>query len=158
LLLFLTLGVGLEVLLGVKALSYLDPGNEMRRLLWRLGHAHGALLSLVHIAFAFTLAAVGVGGVEPASVPRSLRLASRCFTASLWLLPGGFLAGGAVLLRGEPNVAVLLAPLGALLLFVAVGSTARFVGRSGMQSTRGSAEASDRELASEEPRAAGAPR
>lgn len=127
LLLFLTIGFGLELLHGFKAMVYLDLGHEMRRLMWRLGHAHGALLSLVHIAFAFTLTAVGLGRVERAAAPSPLRLASRCFTAALVLLPGGFLGAGVVLVRGEPNAAVLLAPLGAVLLFVAVLATARAV-------------------------------
>ena len=41
---FATLGVGLELLHGFKVGLYLDVGNETRRLLWTLAHAHGVLL------------------------------------------------------------------------------------------------------------------
>lgn len=126
LLLFLTAGAVLEALHGFKSLAYLDADNAMRRLMWRLGHAHGALLSLVHVAFALTLPTVWLEG--RVQQERRLRLASRSLTASLLLLPGGFFAAGAVLVRGEPNPAILLVPLGAVLLFVAVAATARGVG------------------------------
>ena len=52
LLVFLTLGAFLETLHGFKAGFYLDASSETRRLLWTLAHAHGALLSLVHLALA----------------------------------------------------------------------------------------------------------
>ena len=55
LLLFLFVGIGLEAMHGFKIGWYLDVSNETRRLMWRLGHAHGVLLSLVNIAFAHTL-------------------------------------------------------------------------------------------------------
>ena len=53
---FLTLGAVLEAFHGFKIGYYLDAGNEARRLSLRLGHAHGTLLALVHVAFALTLA------------------------------------------------------------------------------------------------------
>ena len=55
LLLFLSLGLILEGLHGFKVRWYLDVSNELRRLMLTLAHAHGTLLALVHIAFAFTL-------------------------------------------------------------------------------------------------------
>ncbi|MFQ5556715.1 MAG: hypothetical protein ACE5GB_04305, partial [Acidimicrobiales bacterium] len=55
LLLFLTLGIALETLHGLKIGWYLNVSNQTRRLLWTLSHAHGTLLALVHIAFAATL-------------------------------------------------------------------------------------------------------
>ena len=52
---FLILGLALELLRGFKVGLYLDVPNETRRLMWTLAHAHGALLGLVHIAFAVSL-------------------------------------------------------------------------------------------------------
>lgn len=133
LLLFLTVGFVLEALHGFKVLAYLDPGNEMRRFLWRLGHAHGSLLSLVHIAFALTVRALfdSPSGKDLAR----LTVASRCLTLALVLLPGGFVAGGTILVRGEPNPAVLLVPLGALVLFAGVALTAWAIARGSRSSS-----------------------
>ena len=52
LLVFLTLGLFLESLHAFKAAFYLDASSSTRRLMWTLAHAHGTLLSLVHLAFA----------------------------------------------------------------------------------------------------------
>ncbi|MFK7990384.1 MAG: hypothetical protein AB8I08_30460 [Sandaracinaceae bacterium] len=117
LLVFLTLGIGLEALHGFKVGYYLDVSNEVRRLMWTLAHVHGAALALVHVAFAGTLH-VGVlrrGGVV---------LASRLLSAAGVLLPLGFFLGGFGIAGGDPGVGVALVPLGALALFVAVASTA----------------------------------
>jgi hypothetical protein len=93
---------------------FLDLANEARRLLLRLAHAHGVLLGLVNIAFALSL---------PHRAPRSERVEvwiSRCVLLGSVLLPAGFLLGGLVVMGGDPNPAVLLAPIGALLLFAGV--------------------------------------
>ena len=124
LLVFLTSGIFLEAFHGFKVLAYLDADNATRRLMWRLAHGHGALLSLVHVAFALSLPLLWLE--EPAQ-KRRLRFASRSLTAALVLLPGGFFAAGTLLVRGEPNPAILLVPLGAVLLFVAVATTARSI-------------------------------
>ena len=58
LLLFLTLGIVLEAMHGFKVGWHLDVGNEARRLLWTLAHAHGTLLALIHIGFALTVRAL----------------------------------------------------------------------------------------------------
>ncbi len=55
LLLFLGLGLGLELFHGFKIRMYLDVANETRRLMWTLAHAHGALLSLIHVVFGLSL-------------------------------------------------------------------------------------------------------
>ena len=54
LLIFLSLGLVLEGLHGFKVGYYLKVSSETRRLMWTLAHAHGTLLALVNIAFAFT--------------------------------------------------------------------------------------------------------
>jgi GNAT superfamily N-acetyltransferase len=119
LLVFLSLGLALEALHGFKLGLYLDVANEARRLSWRLAHAHGTLLSLLHVAFGLTLAS------RHAPEPRTAERASRLLSAATLLLPGGFLLGGFFIHGGDPGIGVLLVPLGGLALFAAVALTAR---------------------------------
>jgi hypothetical protein len=119
LLLFLSLGIGLEALHGFKIDWYLAYGT--RREMWRLAHAHGTLLALVHLAFAATLPlAARVKG-------RWQSVASRCLTGAAIALPTGFFLGGLYLYSADPGLGIVLVPLGAVLLFVAVLLTARNV-------------------------------
>lgn len=111
---FLTLGLVLEGFHGFKVGWYLSVASETRRLMWTLAHAHGSLLALVHIAFAYTL------GLRTAPFTRREALASACLMASSVLLPGGFFLGGIVVYGGDPNPAVLLSPVGGILFLVAV--------------------------------------
>lgn len=122
LLVFLSLGIILEAFHGFKAGLYLDVTNETRRLMWTLAHAHGTLLALVHIAFAFSIT------VLPKWDPAARRLGSSCLVGASVLMPGGFFLGGAVIYSGDPGLGILLVPIGALLLFIAVLSAARAVG------------------------------
>lgn len=124
LLLFLLLGLALETLHGLKIGFYLDVSNSTRRHLWTLAHAHGALLGLVHVAFALTLRAM------PRPSDRWARIASPCLLGASVLLPGGFFAGGVFIYGGDPGLGVLLVPIGAALLAVAVFLTARGLGVS----------------------------
>lgn len=116
LLVYLSLGLTLETLHGFKIGWYLDVGNEMRRLMFTLGHAHGAALALVNIAAALSARNVKRFDLRP----------SVSFTL-IWaaiLLPVGFFLGGIVTYGGDPGLGVWLVPVGALLLFYGV---ARFV-------------------------------
>src|SRR5690349_15957086 len=106
LLLFLTLGLGLEALHGFKLGLYLDVSNESRRLAWRLAHAHGTLLSLLHVAFGLTLAS------RFAPPARVAERASRLLVAATLLLPGGFILGGFFIHGGDPGLGVALVPFG----------------------------------------------
>lgn len=118
---FLALGIVLETLHGFKLGWYLDAGQEMRRLMFTLAHAHGALLGLVNIAAGLTLRTVK--GFELAR-PHSLAL--------LWgavLLPAGFFLGGLVIHDGDPGLGIILVPVGAMLLLYGVGGAARALGR-----------------------------
>jgi len=124
LLLFLSLGASLEVMHGFKLGFYLSVANDTRRLMWTLAHAHGTLLSIVHIAFAAT---VGLGG---AGDPAWRRAASKLLIAAGILLPLGFFLGGLVVWGGDPWIGVLLVPLAAVLLFLGVLLTAGNVARS----------------------------
>jgi hypothetical protein len=112
-------GLLLELLHGFKIRAYLDVSNETRRLMWTLAHAHGALLGIVHIAFGLTLATFPDFGA------RRTRLISRSLTAASVLLPGGFFLGGVAFYSGDPGLGVLLVPIGAAFLLMALLSAAR---------------------------------
>lgn len=125
LLLFLCLGLVLETLHGFKVGLYLNPSNNLRRLLWTLAHAHGTLFALVNLGFA-------------AAIPRltrwntpDRRVASGCLLAATWLLPGGFFLGGLNPFGGDPGIGVFLAPPGAVLALAAVALTACAAQREG---------------------------
>ncbi|MCH2172845.1 hypothetical protein MK489_18875 [Myxococcota bacterium] len=111
---FIGLGTVLEAMHGLKIGWYLDVSNETRRLMWTLAHAHGTLLSLVHIAFAFSLSQA----VNWSASSRDR--ASKCLTWSTYALPGGFFLGGFWIYDGDPGLGVFLAPIGGLLLLVGV--------------------------------------
>lgn len=115
---FALLGIALEALHGFKVPWFLDPGYETRRLLWRLAHAHGALLSLIHLGFAAAI---------PLAWPRNtrgLRLASTSLLLAGLLLPLGFFLGGIRIYGGDPGPGILLSPLGAGCLVIAACRTA----------------------------------
>lgn len=118
LLVFVVLGVVLETLHGFKIGWYLDATSETRRLLWRLAHAHGALLSVLTILYALGLASLG----EVA--PGRARLVTRLLRAGTVLLAGGFFLGGLVIHDGDPGLGIVLAPVGAVLVVVAVAAAA----------------------------------
>ncbi len=114
--LFVTLGLVLESLHAFKVGAYLDVENETRRLMWRLAHAHGTLLALLHIAYALTIRAF-----PSCAKP----IASSTLTAALVLIPGGFFAGGVSVHGGDPSPAVLLVPAGFVALVIALVVVAR---------------------------------
>lgn len=114
LLLFLTLGMVLEALHGFKVGAYLNVSNATRRLMWTLAHAHGTLLALINLAFGLTVR------VLPDWTARGRSVASACLVGASVLLPGGFFVGGVVTYGGDPGLGILMVPLGALLLFIAV--------------------------------------
>jgi hypothetical protein len=121
LLVFLLLGAVLETLHAFKVGAYLDVGNDTRRLMWRLAHAHGTLLALVNVAYGLTVR----GGYAPLTGERAI--ASPCLLAALVLIPLGFFAGGIVVHGGDPGIAVVLVPAGAVALALGVASVARAV-------------------------------
>lgn len=134
LLVFLSLGFGLEILHGFKVQMYLQVGNETRRLMWTLAHAHGGILSLIHIVFALCVRNL------PELKMINLRVPSLCLMGSSVLLPGGFFLGGVTFYSGDPGVGIALVPVGAVLLGVAVFLTARatlLIGTTHRPSDRG---------------------
>lgn len=111
---FVVLGLGLEALHAYKVAFYLSPEAETRRLLLRLGHAHGTLLAIVNLLYG--LVAARPGTISP--------LASRAVLAASILVPLGFL-GGAFGVRGsDPGLLVFLAPAGGVLLVLGLGDSA----------------------------------
>ena len=118
LLLFLSLGLILEALHGFKVQAYLNVANETRRLMWTLAHAHGTLLGLAHLGFAFSVTCT------PAWASRPRTVASRSLIAASVLMPGGFFLGGVWVYAGDPGLGILLVPAGGVLLFAAVLLTA----------------------------------
>ena len=116
LLVFLSLGGVLETLHGFKIGWYVDVGNETRRLMFTLAHAHGTLLALVNI----------VAGLTARIVERFMLRSSVSF-ALIWaaiLLPAGFFLGGIVIYDGDPGLGVWLVPVGAALLFYSIARIA----------------------------------
>jgi hypothetical protein len=118
LLFFVALGIVLETLHAFKVSAYLNVGNETRRLMWTLAHAHGTLLALVHVAFGATVA------INNGPPLRRRYWSSRCLTSSALLVPFGFLMGGLDTHGGDPGLGILLVPAGAVLLFAAVAMLA----------------------------------
>jgi len=116
LLIFLLFGGALETMHGFKIGWYLDVGNEVRRLMFTLAHAHGTLLALVNIAAGLTARSVVRFDLRP-SVSLALIWAAI-------LLPAGFFLGGLVTYGGDPGLGVWLVPVGAVLLFYSVARIA----------------------------------
>jgi hypothetical protein len=109
------LGTALEALHAWKSSAYLGVGQETRRLMWTLAHAHGIGLSLLQLGFAATL------GLAFAALSPRIVLASRLLDASAVLIPLGFLLGGVTTYEADPGLGILLVPVGALTLIVAIG-------------------------------------
>jgi len=119
LLVFAGLGLTLEILHGFKVGAYLDVSNETRRLMWRLAHAHGALLGVIHIAYGLTLQSITAMTVS--------RTTSRALIGASVLLPAGFFLGGVQFYAGDPGLGVSLVTVGAGLLLVALFRIARAI-------------------------------
>ena len=81
---FTALGMGLDLLHGFKAQTYLDASNQTRRLMWTLAHAHGTLIAVVNVIFGICLRVI------PGFSRRSLRLISWILIASGIVLPLSF--------------------------------------------------------------------
>lgn len=123
--LFILLGLVLETMHGLKLNYYLDVRHETRRLMWTLAHAHGTLLSLVHIIWGATLAAA----IPKTAAPPG-RFVFWSLTAGWLLVPLGFFLGGLNIYGGDPGLGVLLVPAGALALLCGVLAAGSYVAGS----------------------------
>jgi len=114
--LFVATGLGLEALHGLKLGFYLDPDQALRRELWTLAHAHGALVALVHLGFATWL--------ERRGEWRGASLVSVLLGLAVVLVPLGFFLGGLTPGPTDPGVGIWLVPLGGAALLLACGLVA----------------------------------
>jgi hypothetical protein len=114
--LYVGLGIGLETMHGFKIGWYLDVGNEVRRLMFTLGHFHGTMLALVNIAAGLTIRGVEGFTIKPA--------ASFALIWAAVLIPLGFLLGGFMTYDGDPGTGIWLVPAGAILMLYGVISCA----------------------------------
>jgi hypothetical protein len=104
------LGITLEALHAFKVSAYLD--SEMRRELWRLAHAHGTLLGILCLVFV---------AIAERHVTREARpLVATPLMAGAISMPLGFFLGGILNSEGDPSLAILLVPIGGLLLVAAL--------------------------------------
>lgn len=117
---FTCLGITLECLLAFKVPLYVDVDSESRRLMWRLAHAHGTLLSLIHVAAAFSF-----GRFSEEAFPGPSRVISGTLSGAGLLIPGGFFLAGLGAHAGDPGLSIALVPAGAGLLLIALALTAR---------------------------------
>lgn len=113
---FLPLGLSLEALHALKVEVYL--GSALRRELWTLAHAHGNLLGMLCLLFA------ALGAKVTADDARRRRLGLLLSTGAV-MMPLGFLFGGVMNSEGDPSLAIVLVPLGGLVLLVALLGAAR---------------------------------
>src|SRR5437868_13448562 len=116
LLVFLSLGGALETLHGFKIGWYVDVGNETRRLMFTLAHAHGTALALVNIVAGLTARNVERFELRPA--------VSFCLIWAGLLFPLGFFLGGVVSYGGDPGLGIWLVPIAALMLFYSIARIA----------------------------------
>jgi len=121
LLIFLSLGGALEALHGFNIGWYVDVGNDMRRLMFTLAHAHGTALAIVNIAAALTASHFQKFDFQPS--------VSFCLIWSGILFPLGFFLGGVVTYGGDPGLGIWLVPIAAILLFYSVLTIALGVNR-----------------------------
>ena len=123
---FALLGLVLEGLHGFKVGAYLDVGQSTRRHMLTLAHAHGTLLGLINLGFAWTR-----GRLEWREARAAW--ASRCLLAATLALPLGFGLGGVFALEGDPGLGIVLVPLGGLCLVASAALAAIEARRQGSE-------------------------
>lgn len=104
---FLATGLWLEAMIGLRAAGWVD--DALRREMLRLGHAHGAILSVVNLGLAWAMHRLST----PATWAPRIRLAA--WLGAL-LVGGGFFGGGLWHGASDPGPLVFLVPAGALML------------------------------------------
>jgi hypothetical protein len=104
---WIVFGILIEGLIGFRSPALLD--DSVRRDMFRLAHAHGTLLNLVLIIAAIC---VQLGLI------RLSAMASVGLQISAVLLPVGFLLAGVWHFKDDPGIAIVLVPVGAVLLLV----------------------------------------
>ncbi len=105
--LWMSFGLLMEGFIGYRIPSYF--ADATRRELFRLAHAHGALLSILLFAAAFCAD----------KFPNTPQFAIWSLRAGVVLMPLGFLFAGVWHFRDEPGIAIWLVPTSALLIIFA---------------------------------------
>jgi hypothetical protein len=105
---WIVFGLLIEGLIGFRSPALLD--DSVRREMFRLAHAHGTLLNLVLIAAAIC---------ARLDLIRLGRATSLGLGTAVVLLPIGFLFAGIWHFKDDPGAAILLVPIGAVLLLAA---------------------------------------
>lgn len=106
-------GLALEAANGFKLGPYLD--DELARMLLRLGHAHGVGLALVVLAYA------AVPGPRVSAREDGGRAIGRLLRVGALSVPLGFALSAVAHPEGDPSLAILLVPVGALCTLFALG-------------------------------------
>lgn len=106
-LVFFLLGLVLELLHLLKAPFYVDV--RLRRELWTLAHAHGTLFGLMTVVFGVTAERCIAGAASRLRAAQAM-----CLGAVV--LPLGFFFGGIGNAEGDPSLAIVLVPIGGLLV------------------------------------------
>jgi hypothetical protein len=117
-------GLALEAAHGFKLAVFLD--DDLRHTLLRLAHAHGVVLALMVLAFGSGVAALH--GDDPA--PRARRTGALLRAGAL-VVPLGFALSAVRPHEGDPGLAVLLVPVGAVFLIAGLGRAALRAWRPG---------------------------
>ena len=107
--LFMLGGLLLESLHLFKSAFYFEVA--IRRELWTLAHAHGALLALVNIVLGLYFTHFGL--------PSTRTIANLMIAAAIFM-PFGFLLGGVGNNEVDPSLAILMTPIGAVLAILAI--------------------------------------
>lgn len=110
---WMTFGLLIEGLIAFRSPAYLQ--DPVRRELFRLAHAHGALLSVL------LLVAVLYVERKIAGPPKIGLLLLRI---GVVVMPIGFLLGGIWHYESDPGIGIFLAPLGGVLVIFGVIATA----------------------------------
>jgi hypothetical protein len=103
--LWIAFGILIEGFSAFRSPAYLD--DAVRREMFRLAHAHGTLLNLVLL---------GAAICAHLNLIRLGPMTSLGLRSAVLLLPAGFLFAGLWHFKDEPGPAILLVPVGALLL------------------------------------------
>lgn len=119
---FLLMGMALEAMHLLKSPFYVEV--RLRRELWTLAHAHGALFGVLNVLFA-------VSAPSWLPDPESRRMPSRLLRAAGVLVPAGFLFGGIGLSESDPSLAIVAVPIGALLALAAIALSLQSSGGEG---------------------------
>jgi hypothetical protein len=110
---WMSFGLLIEGLIAFRIPAYLQ--DPVRRELFRLGHAHGTLLSILLLI---------VGLCAHSALISPPRIARLVFQAGVILMPAGFILGGISHYESDPGPLVFLAPLGGVLVIFGVVSIA----------------------------------